>query len=117
MRTSDIILRISLDEQQMCNKIHWQAEEQGETTWNEASIMMLSLYDTLQQNTAGIDLWTTGVPIDEMESHCFNTLMKLAGTLERATQDQEGATIIKDAALRYRELTNQRKNENKQQID
>lgn len=111
MRTSDIVLRISLDEQQMCSKIQWQAEEQGETAWNEASIMMLSLYDTLQHNTAGIDLWTTGVPIDEMESHCFNTLMKLAGTLERATQDQEGATIIRDAALRYRELTKNRNDE------
>ena len=56
-KTSDIILRVSLDENKVPEKIHWDATD-NQVVGKEATAMMLSVWDPNEENTMRVDLWT-----------------------------------------------------------
>jgi len=64
--TSDILLRVELDENRIPERLHWEAEDGGIIN-QEAKAMLLSVWDHKTKETLRIDLWTKDMPMDEMK--------------------------------------------------
>ncbi|MFQ3182540.1 MAG: gliding motility-associated protein GldC, partial [Polaribacter sp.] len=89
---SEINIKIRLDENKVPEEISWTAKDGGID--NESSkAIMLSVWDHKKKDTLRMDLWTKDMPVDEMKQFYHETLVAMADTFERATDDQKmGAT-------------------------
>ena len=57
---------------------------------------MISLWDTKENNTLRIDLWTKDMPVDEMKVFFHQTLVAMSNTFNKATQDEKMTATMKD---------------------
>ena len=83
--TSDILLRVELDENRIPERLHWEAEDGGIIN-QEAKAMLLSVWDHKTKETLRIDLWTKDMPMDEMKLFFHQTFLTMAETFYKATQ-------------------------------
>ncbi|SFU49583.1 gliding motility-associated protein GldC [Pustulibacterium marinum] len=93
--TSNINLKVELDENRIPEILRWTAEDGGVDN-EEAKAMLLSLWDHKQQETLRIDLWTKDMPVDEMKVFFHQTLVAMSDTFYRATQDEKMTATMKD---------------------
>ncbi|RCU58890.1 gliding motility protein GldC [Oceanihabitans sediminis] len=93
--TSKIELNVELDENRVPEKLTWSAEDGGITN-EEAKAVMLSVWDSNTQEMLRIDLWTKDMPVDEMKIFFHQTLVAMANTFNRATQDEKMTATMKD---------------------
>lgn len=92
---SKITFNIGLDENRIPEEINWNAEDGG--IHNEASkAIMLSVWDHKQKDTLRMDLWTKDMPVDEMKQFFHQTLVSMANSFERATNDQKMSDTMRD---------------------
>ena len=94
MTTSEIKLKITVDENQLPHKIEWEAPDA-----NEGSIcksMMLALWDEKENNTMRIDLWTKDMSVDEMKKFFHQNITTLTDTYLRATNDEATAKELRE---------------------
>lgn len=87
MKRSEINLTIHLDDEQVPEKIFWDATDKDEDTESSANAISLSIWDHLQANTLRIDLWTKQMPVDEMKRFSIDTIGGIAQTILSATGD------------------------------
>ncbi|HPI54677.1 MAG TPA: gliding motility protein GldC [Chitinophagaceae bacterium] len=92
---STIALNVELDANKVPEKIYWQAAEGGVHTPTEAKAFLLSIWDLKENAALRIDLWTKKMMVDEMNDFFFQTMMTMADTYERATQQKELAEEIR----------------------
>jgi gliding motility-associated protein GldC len=92
---STIQLDVELDENKMPEKIYWQAAEGGVVNPVEAKAFMLSIWDLNESAALRIDLWTKKMMVDEMNDFFFQTMMTMADTYQRATNQPELAEEIR----------------------
>ena len=92
---SKIELNVELDENRVPEKLSWSAEDGGISN-AEAKAMMLSVWDAKEKEMLRIDLWTKDMPVDDMKIFFHQTLMAMANTFHRATQDEKMTASIKD---------------------
>ncbi|MBL7765803.1 MAG: gliding motility protein GldC [Chitinophagaceae bacterium] len=100
--TSTIQLDITLDETKTPETIHWRAAEGGVSKPTEAKAFMLSIWDVADSAALRIDLWTKKMMVDEMNDFMFQTLMTMADTYERATNQKELAEELKTFTLGFK---------------
>ena len=93
--TSEIKIVVELDENRVPEKLTWSAQDGG-VQKEEAKAMMLSIWDSKVQETLRIDLWTKDMPVDEMKLFFHQTLVAMADTFQRATQDEKMTDTMKD---------------------
>lgn len=93
--TSEIKFLIDLDENRVPEKLQWSAEDGG-VNQQEAKAIMLSIWDSKEQETLRIDLWTKDMPVDEMKKFFHQTLVAMSDTFQRATDDQQMTDTMKD---------------------
>lgn len=93
--TSEIKFVVELDENRVPEKLTWSAQDGG-VELEEAKAMLLSIWDSKVQETLRIDLWTKDMPVDEMKKFFHQTLVAMADTFQRATQDEKMADTMKD---------------------
>lgn len=93
--TSEIKIIVELDENRVPEKLIWSAQDGG-VQQEEAKAMMLSIWDSKVQETLRIDLWTKEMPVDEMKQFFHQTLVAMADTFQRATQDEKMTDTMKD---------------------
>jgi len=93
--TSEIKFLVELDENRVPEKLTWSAQDGG-VEQDQAKAMMLSIWDSKVQETLRIDLWTKDMPVDEMKQFFHQTLVAMADTFQRATQDEKMADTMKD---------------------
>ena len=93
--TSKIELQVELDENRVPEYLSWSAEDGGIQD-EEAKAMMLSVWDNKTKETLRIDLWTKDMPVDEMKIFFHQTLVAMANTFNRATQDEKMTETMKD---------------------
>jgi len=93
--TSKIELTVELDENKIPENIHWSAQDGGINDETSKAIM-LSVWDHNKKDTLRIDLWTKDMPIDEMKQFFHQTLVSMAGSFERATDDQKMTATMLD---------------------
>lgn len=95
LHTSEINLKISLDENRVPEKLKWSAEDGGISN-EEAKAILLSVWDSKKQESLKIDLWTKDMPVDEMRVFFHQTLVSLSDTFYRATQDEKMTATMRD---------------------
>ncbi len=92
---SKIIVKVGLDENRIPEEITWNAEDGG--IKDEASkAIMLSVWDHKQKDTLRMDLWTKDMPVDEMKQFFHQTLVSMANSFERATNDEKMSATMRD---------------------
>lgn len=102
INTSDIILRVSLDENMVPEKIHWDATDNN-VIGKEATAMMLSVWDPKEDNTLRVDLWTKDMVVDDMKKFIHQSILLMADTLQRSTGEIAMAETMRDFGAYYAE--------------
>ncbi|GAB4507381.1 MAG: gliding motility protein GldC [Allomuricauda sp.] len=93
--TSEITLKVGLDENRVPEELKWSAQDGG-INEEEAKAMLLSVWDSNNQESLKIDLWTKDMPVDEMKVFFHQTLVTMADTFYKATQDEKMTATMKD---------------------
>ncbi|MFY0687071.1 MAG: gliding motility protein GldC [Cyclobacteriaceae bacterium] len=94
MRDSEIKFKISLDEDNVPEKIMWSADDKDGEGFDETKSISIALWDGDQKNTLRIDLWAKDMPVDEMKRFYIDCLGGMSQTLLNATGDEFMATEI-----------------------
>ena len=94
-KTSDIVLRVTTDENKIPESINWSAEDGGIENENTKAAF-LSVWDHKAKESLRIDLWTKDMPVDEMKHFFHQTLVTMSETYYRATQDEKMSETMKD---------------------
>jgi len=92
---SEIRIKVGLDENKVPETIVWTAEDGGIKD-AETKAIMLSVWDSIKKDTLRMDLWTKDMPVDEMKQFFHQTLVAMAATFERATDDQKMSATMRD---------------------
>jgi gliding motility-associated protein GldC len=93
--TSEIKFKVELDENKVPEEISWTAKDGGID--NEASkAIMISVWDSNKKDTLRMDLWTKEMPVDEMKQFYHQTLVSMADSFERATDDAKMGATMRD---------------------
>ncbi len=95
LHTSEIKLKVGLDENRVPEKLTWSAEDGGIKN-EDAKAMLLSVWDSTNKESLKIDLWTKDMPVDEMKVFFHQTLISLSDTFMKATQDEKMTATMKD---------------------
>lgn len=95
LHTSQITLKVGLDENRVPEELTWSAEDGGIVN-EEAKAMLLSVWDSKNQESLKIDLWTKDMPVDEMKVFFHQTLLAMSDTFMKATQDEKMTSTMKD---------------------
>ena len=93
--TSEIKFVVELDQNRVPEKLTCTAQDGG-VDLEEAKAMLLYVWDSKTKETLRIDLWTKDMPVDEMKIFFHQTLVAMADTFERATQDEKMTATMKD---------------------
>ena len=106
MKQSKINFEITLDEDNIPEKISWDATEKPDDGPSETNAINMSGGDPAQKNTRRIDLWTKEMTVNEMQIHFYQMLIKMADTFQRATNNSEAVEMIRkfssDFAQKFR---------------
>ncbi len=87
MKTSEIKFTIALDEQNVPEKIFWEATDKQPQGEEETRAIAIALWDFKYQSTLKIDLWSKDMPVDEMKRFYIETIGGLSDSLMKATGD------------------------------
>ncbi|MDT7832523.1 gliding motility protein GldC [Flavobacteriaceae bacterium S356] len=93
--TSKINFTVGLDENRIPEDISWSAKDGGVDSATSKAIM-ISVWDHIQKDTLRMDLWTKDMPVDEMKQFFHQTLVSMADTFERATNDDKMSATMRD---------------------
>lgn len=86
-RETEIVFKITLDDQNMPEKISWRATDGPQGAGEPCKSLMIGLWDGEEKNTLRFDLWTKDMQVDEMHTHFYQLLLSLGDTYFRATQN------------------------------
>ena len=92
---SKIEFTVGLDENKVPEELNWSSEEGGISN-EEAKALMISVWDSKAKDTLRMDLWTKDMTIDEMKQFFHQTLVSMASTFERATNDEKMTATMRD---------------------
>lgn len=88
MKQSEIRFSIELDDENVPEKIFWNATDSPTGQLTEAKGLAVSVWDPDVKETLRIDLWTKDLPMDEMKRMTIDTIGGLATTIRNATNDE-----------------------------
>lgn len=98
MHKSTISIDVQLDENKVPQEINWSASDSTADMIQPAKAMMVAFWDAADKSALRIDLWTKEMMVDEMADFYYQTLMGMADTYTRATQQQQLADDMKKFA-------------------
>jgi len=94
MKKSEINFKVELDENNVPEKIQWDATDKPDAGFSDSKAISISLWDHLQKNTLRIDLWTKEMPVNEMKRFYIDCLGGLAQSILTSTNDELMANEI-----------------------
>lgn len=100
--TSDIVLKVKLDQHKVPEQIFWDATD-NKVVNREARAMMLSVWDPNENNTLRVDLWTKEMTVDDMKKFIHQSILMMADTLQRSTGETLMAETMRDFGQYYGE--------------
>jgi len=101
MKKSEIHFDIELDDNNIPEKIVWNASDAKKAA--EAKAIILSVWDKDERNTLRIDLWNKEMEVEEMKRFVHQTILTLADSFERATGEKKMADTMRDFCDYYAE--------------
>ncbi len=109
MKKSSIQFNIDLDQNNVPERIQWDATDKPHDTPSETKSISISLWDSQQKNTMRIDLWTKDMPVDEMKRFYIECLGGIAQSVLSSTGDERISSEINSLCDRLVELIRQEK--------
>ena len=91
MKKSNIQFSVELDENNIPEKILWNATDKPEEDTSETKSISIALWDPTQKNTMRIDLWTKDMPVDDMKRFYIDCIGGLSQSVLTATGDEHMA--------------------------
>jgi gliding motility-associated protein GldC len=88
MRKTNITFNIDLDNNNVPEKIQWNATDKPEDGFSETKAISVALWDQRQKNTLRIDLWSKDMPVNEMKRFYIDCIGGLAQSVLSATGDE-----------------------------
>lgn len=88
MPKKDINISVELDQDNVPENIVWNADDMTGMGEAKCRAMLLSLWDAEAKDTLKLDLWTKDMTVDEMKIFFHQTLVTMADTLKRSTNDE-----------------------------
>jgi gliding motility-associated protein GldC len=104
MKQSEINFTINIDEENIPFSIDWEATDSGEEK-RAAKAVMLSMWDPEEKGALRIDLWTKEMTVEEMNHFFYQTMMTMADTYERATNNKEVSVMMKEFFIGFGKKT------------
>ncbi|HEY9169339.1 MAG TPA: gliding motility protein GldC [Lutibacter sp.] len=108
VQTSQIEFVVGLDENKVPETINWTADD-GEIKNEKSKALMISVWDPKKKETLRMDLWTKDMPIDEMKQFFHETLVSMATSFDRATNDHKMSATMLDFCDYFAEKLNLQK--------
>ena len=103
-----------MDEGRVPELITWNASDTAAEHAQKAKAMMLSFWDGSEKTALRIDLWTKEMMMDEMADFFYQTMMTMADSYGRATQQKDTVDEMKKFAKDfYSKFKTQQLKENK----
>jgi gliding motility-associated protein GldC len=96
LKSSEIKINVTTDAMNLPETMNWQATDSGVDGINPLKAVMLSVWDAKENTTLKIDLWTKDMLVDDMKQFFHQTLISMANTLERATNEDKMAGDMRD---------------------
>ncbi|HYG18978.1 MAG TPA: gliding motility protein GldC [Ohtaekwangia sp.] len=100
MKKSTISFTVVLDNQNVPEKIMWEATDKPDPALSETKSISVAIWDHGQKNTLRIDLWTKDMPVDDMKRFHIECLGGIAQSILTATNDEYMAGEINDLCER-----------------
>jgi gliding motility-associated protein GldC len=88
MKNSSIQFNIRLDNDNVPEKIEWDANDKPDGGLTETKSISISVWDHTQSNTLRIDLWTKDMPVEDMKRFYIESIGGMAQSVLRATGDE-----------------------------
>lgn len=101
MEHSTITIDVQLDPDKVPQLISWKASASSAEEAQIAKAMMLSFWDGTDKSALRIDLWTKDMMVDEMADFFYQTMMTMADTYGRATQQKDMVEEMKKFAKEF----------------
>jgi gliding motility-associated protein GldC len=101
MQTSTITIDVQLDDDKVPQQISWKASDSTADAAQKAKAMMIAFWDGADKSALRIDLWTKEMMVDEMADFFYQTMMTMADTYNRATQQAALAEELKGFAKNF----------------
>lgn len=96
MKKSEIKFTVELDQQNVPEKIYWEATDNPNEGLEETKAISLALWDHFHKGTLKIDLWVKNMEVGEMKRFYIEAIGGMGETLLRATGDQRMANEIEN---------------------
>lgn len=94
---------VELDENHL--PINIKMDASGDADEDNIKVLMISAWAAKTKETLRIDLWTKDMPVNEMYIMYHQTLMGMAGSLEKATGHDKLAGALRDYCEFFAEQT------------
>jgi gliding motility-associated protein GldC len=88
MKKSNINFTVQLDQNNIPDKILWDATDKPDAEMTETKAISVALWDERQKNTLRIDLWTKDMPVMEMKRFFIDCIGGLGQTILTSTGDE-----------------------------
>ncbi|NMM48007.1 gliding motility protein GldC [Marinigracilibium pacificum] len=88
MKKSSIKFNVTLDDENVPEKIEWTADDKPGGGLDETNAISVSVWDQNQMNTLRIDLWNKEMPVHEMKKFYIDIIGGLAQSLMTSTADE-----------------------------
>ena len=100
-KKSEIKFTFRLDDNHVPEQIQWEAEDGNEK--GDCKATMISIWDSKENNTIKIDLWTKEMMVDEMKKFHHQMLLIMADSFEKATGELKMANDLRDFSKYFAE--------------
>lgn len=101
MRKSEIKITVELDQDNIPEKISWDADEKEQPGPSETKSVSLSLWDHKVKNTMRIDLWSKDMPVEDMKRFYIDCIGGLAQSVLNSTGDEYMSKELNDVCERF----------------
>ncbi len=101
MKKSNIDIAVELDDKNIPQKMQWKASDSPMANMQECSAFVLSLWDGNAKEQLQVHLWTQKMSVEEMNHFFVRSMMGMADTLQRATNNTEDAQKLRDFAIDF----------------
>jgi gliding motility-associated protein GldC len=101
MNQSTITVNVQLDENRVPETISWKASDTTIQDAQKAKAMMLAFWDGAEKTVLRIDLWTKDMMVDEMADFFYQSLVSMADTFEKATNQKNLVNEMKEFAQNF----------------
>ncbi|WP_148899044.1 gliding motility protein GldC [Fodinibius salinus] len=95
-KTKEISITVELDDNDVPEKIDWNATDKAGEGIANCKAMLLSMWDPKKKDTLRLDLWTKEMTKEEMKIFFHQTLVTMADTLQNATEEEAMAEDMRD---------------------